>query len=97
MALQTGDTVEVSTGTRLTLQTRVQRAQGDLVRLVSAQGALALVEITTEDFTHEFVVTPAAAGYYRLEVIQPPEADLDKEPSVLMVDALTNPIYVRLA
>jgi len=55
------------------------------------------VEITTDDFAHEFVVRPAAAGYYRLEVIQPPEDDLEKEPSVLMVDALTNPIYVRLA
>jgi len=92
-----GDTVEVSPGTPLTLQTRVQRAPGDLLRLISAQGVLALVEITADDFVHEFVVTPAAAGYYRLEVIQPPEDDLDKEPSVLMVDALTNPIYVRLA
>ncbi|MBM3136180.1 MAG: PHP domain-containing protein, partial [Chloroflexi bacterium] len=92
-----GDTVEVSPGTPLTLQTRVQRAPGDLLRLISAQGVLALVEIPSDDFVHEFVVTPAAAGYYRLEVIQPPEDDLDKEPSVLMVDALTNPIYVRLA
>ena len=97
MALQMGDVLQVSPGTRLTLQARVQGARGDLVRLVSAQGVLALVEITADDFAHEFVVTPAAAGYYRLEVIQPPEADLDKEPSVLMVDALTNPIYVRLA
>jgi hypothetical protein len=92
-----GDVVQVSPGTRLTLQTQVRGAQGDLVRLVSAHGVLVLVEITADDFTHEFAVTPVADGYYYPQVIQPPEADLDKEPSTLMVDALANPIYVLIA
>ena len=92
-----GDVIQVSPSTQLMLQTRVQRAPGDLLRLLSAQGALALVQITSDDFTHELAVTPEAAGYYYPQIIQPPEDDLDKEPSVLMVDALANPIYVRLA
>jgi hypothetical protein len=79
----------------------VQGAKGLVLRLISARGVVDQLTIPSGSFSHEFHATPCDLGhgdyplpYLRAEVIQPPEADLDEEPGALMVEALTNPIYV---
>ncbi len=88
-----GDCLAVTPGTSVRLTCRVAGANGCLLRLVSARRALE-ASVNSNDFVQEWTVEPAGDLYFRVEVIDPPEAPLDEEPSALMAQALSNPIYL---
>ncbi|MBI4758662.1 MAG: PHP domain-containing protein [Chloroflexi bacterium] len=91
-----GDSLTMGAGQGLLLEARVEGGEGCLVRLISARGEERrdLVEHSSQRF--EYVVAPRESTYYRIELIEPPEADLNQEPAALMVQAMSNPIYVAL-
>jgi hypothetical protein len=96
-----GDELAAAPEEPVTFAVDVQGAKGLVLRLISARGVLDSFAIPSESFNHELQATPEGLGhgdyplpYLRAEVIQPPEADLEEEPGALMVEALTNPIYI---
>lgn len=89
-----GDELHLPVGTKLRLRCRVQGGTGNLLRHVSAHETRE-VEITDGDFSYECQITVVEDTYWRVEVIEPPEAPLDEEPAALMAKALSNPIYIR--
>jgi len=89
-----GDELSLPSGAELRLRCRVRGGAGNVLRLVSAQ-EVHEAAITEDDFTYERRVVVSGDTYWRAEVIEPPEAPLDEEPSALMAKALGNPIYVK--
>ncbi len=91
-----GEALRLPAGASLRLTCRVygDETSGNILRLVSASETLEAT-ITDDDFSYEWQVTPAGPAYWRAEVIEPPRAPLDENPSALVVRALSNPIYVK--
>jgi hypothetical protein len=96
-----GDALVAAPEEPIAFSVDVQGAKDLVLRLISARGVFDSFAIPSDSFRHELQATPEALGhgdyplpYLRAEVIQPPEADLDEEPGALLVEALTNPIYV---
>jgi hypothetical protein len=89
-----GETLPVTDGASLRLACRVEGGAGSLLRLVSDRQALE-VNIPGDLFGYEWVIVPQGDGYFRPEVIEPPEAPLDEEPAALMARALGNPVYLE--
>lgn len=89
-----GETLPVGTGRPVDLRCRVRGADGCLLRLVSARRVLEF-GVEGDDFVHEFQVQADGDGYFRPEVIDPPEAPLEEEPAALLARALGNPVYLR--
>ena len=89
-----GDVLSVPHDGAFVVRCRVRGAKGKILRLVSSRGLEATVNITSERFDHEHRLPTAGLLYVRAEVIRPPEGDLAREPAALIVDALSNPIYV---
>jgi hypothetical protein len=97
-----GDTLKAPAGEPVHFHLRAHGANGLILRLVAPTGVVNQVPVERDAATFRFSATPEALGagrfpqpYLRAELIQPPEADLEVEPAALMVEALTNPIYVR--
>jgi len=86
----------VQRGTEVKFSVKVTGACGMMLRFVTAQGELALVEVEDDDFTYGYALEVNDTNYLRVEVIAPPEADLKTEPAALWVEALSNPIYLRI-
>ncbi|NLF03321.1 MAG: CehA/McbA family metallohydrolase [Anaerolineales bacterium] len=90
-----GDVLRVAPGERFRITCHVGGATGQLLRLVSRDETLEF-EVDQESFTLELPLSTERDTYWRAEVIEPPEAPLDEEPSALIAKALGNPIHVRL-
>ncbi len=96
-----GDTLKASAGEPVHFHLRAQGGNGLILRLIVPTGVVNEVPVERDTATYRFSATPEALGagkfpqpYLRAELIQPPEADLETEPGALMLEALTNPIYV---
>lgn len=89
-----GDELSLPNSTEVRLCCRVRGGAGNVLRLVSAQ-EVHEAAITKDDFTYERRGVVSGDTYWRVEVIEPPEAPLEEEPAALMAKALGNPIYVR--
>jgi len=92
-----GDDLCVPRGTEVKFSIKVTGAGGMMLRFVAAQGEVALVGVEDDDFTYGYALKVSGTNYLRVEVIAPPEADLKTEPAALWVEALSNPIYLRIA
>ena len=92
-----GDDLRVPRGTEVKFSIKVTGAGGMMLRFVAAQGELALVGVENDDFTCGYALKVSDTNYLRVEVIAPPEADLKTEPAALWMEALSNPIYLRIA
>jgi hypothetical protein len=72
-----------------------------MLRLLGEHGVLHESLILNERQVVEYQVRDSfvAPGYIRAELIAPldPDVDLATEPGALWVDAMTNPVYFRLA
>jgi len=90
-----GDQLRVSCGARLSLRCQVRGGAGALLRLVSP-GETRQVSVVGDDFAHEVQVLATGDGFWRAEVIEPPEVPLNEEPAALMARALSNPIYLKI-
>lgn len=89
-----GDELIVPRGVPIRFHLRVRGAAGGVLRLVSARRVLQ-TDIPTDDFSHTWEILPEGDRYFRPEVIDPPEAPLEEEPSALMARALGNPVFVQ--
>ncbi len=74
---------------------RALAARGKLLRLVSNRGVEATLPITSDAFACSPTLPAAGLQYVRAEIIRPPELPLRQEPAALIVEALSNPIYLE--
>jgi hypothetical protein len=96
-----GDRVLLHEGEPASVRVEVLGGEGRMLRLLGEHGVLHESLILSERQVVEYQVrdTFVLPGYIRAELIAPldPEVDLATEPGALWVDALTNPVYFRLA
>jgi len=92
-----GEELSVPRGAEVKFSIKASGADGMMLRLVEAQGELALIGIDDDEYTYGYALKVNDTNYLRVEVIAPPEADLKTEPAALWVEALSNPIYLRIA
>jgi len=88
-----GGTLSVSAGGQVRLTCRVWDGAGCLLRLVSARRVLE-TEVSSDEFVHKWEIVADGDRYVRPEVIDPPEAPLEKEPAALTARALGNAVYL---
>ena len=96
-----GDVLRVRRGATVSFSCRVDGAGSGwpgpwAVRIVNRKGQVTCLPTDGDALAHTWQVVAHADDYYRLEVIEPPTAPLDEEPSALVALALSNPIYLRL-
>lgn len=95
-AVMMGDELRVPPEGIVSFRCRVVGAErGWLLRAIDMDGEAFHVAIAGADFSYAWQVDVKADNYLRVEVIEPPLAPLDEEPSALFVFAASNPIYVR--
>jgi hypothetical protein len=96
-----GDRVLLHEGEPASVRVEVLGGEGRMLRLLGEHGVLHESLILSERQVVEYQVrdTFVLPGYIRAELIAPldPEVDLATEPGALWVDAMTNPVYFRLA
>jgi predicted metal-dependent phosphoesterase TrpH len=88
-----GQALPVAVGQSVRLTCRVWGGAGCLLRLVSARRVLQ-TEVDKDDCLCRWEVQAEEDGYFRAEVIDPPEESLEQEPGALMARALGNPVYL---
>jgi hypothetical protein len=92
-----GDTLTLSAGDRVRFCcTGDSPVEGLLLRIVHRNGEWAQVSIQEKDWSHEWEVTATDNDYWRVEVIEPPDAPLEADPTALVAWALSNPIYLQV-
>jgi len=89
-----GDVVTIAAGKDLAVCCQIRQGKSKLLRLVSHRGVETVVSVTSNRFCHVQSLSAAGLRYVRAEVIRSPEAPLHQEPAALVVDALSNPIYL---
>jgi len=92
-----GDELVVPVRAEATVSIEVVGGDGMMLRLISAQGEAGMAQISGDEFRYEHTMAVKGADYLRAEIIAPPEADLSTEPAALWLEALSNPIYFRIA
>ena len=92
-----GDELVVPVRAEAIVSIEVVGGDGMMLRLVSAQGEAGMAQISGDEFRYEHTMAVKGADYLRAEIIAPPEADLSTEPAALWLEALSNPIYFRIA
>jgi hypothetical protein len=98
-AAMTGDAVAVHAGEVVRLRVEVRGGAGRLVRLLGPAGVLGQMLAPTDHYVYEYELlhTDAPPAYVRVDLIVPPDPDVDlqAEPGALWVEAMTNPIWLR--
>jgi predicted metal-dependent phosphoesterase TrpH len=90
-----GDTLEVASGDAVTFYAEAQGGNGLWLRLASQAGEVKRWEVSGDDFAAEWSVAVTEDTWVRADLIYPLEPDEESEPSAVMAEALTNPIYLR--
>lgn len=91
-----GDALTVNPREAVQLSGRVQGGDGLSLRLVGPQGVMAELAIVGDDFAFEHALAARTATYVRVEVAEPLEPEEAAEPAALMLQALSNPIYIQV-
>lgn len=91
-----GDLLVTAPGQTVRFTARVQGGAGLVLRLVGPEGVLAQAPIAGEELVFEHSLSPHEPTYVRPELIQPLDPAEAHEPAALMVQALGNPIYIRV-
>jgi len=90
-----GDALEVCRDDEITFRCQVWDApQPCLLRVVGPRGETARFSVASPAWEHTWTQRTAESSYARVEVVEPPDAPLDRDPAALMAHALSNPIYL---
>jgi hypothetical protein len=93
-----GDTLEVARGDEVTFHCQVCDAPPpSMLRVLGLRGEAAQFAVTGSSWEHTWTERQDEAGYARVEVIEPPDAPLDRDPAGLIAYAISNPIYLQVA
>jgi hypothetical protein len=70
--------------------------EGLLLRIIQCGKEWTQVPIAGKEWSHEWEVVATSDSYWRIEVIEPPDAPLEADPTALVAWGLSNPIYLRV-
>ena len=92
-----GETLKLGRGAEITFHCQVLDApQPCQLRVVGLRGEMARFGITGPVWEHSWTATGTETGYIRIEVIEPTETSLDRDPGALIAYAISNPIYLQI-
>ncbi len=96
-----GDVLRVAPDDHISFRCRVRGGcgcseKGGALRIVHQGGEAQRVPVQGDDFVYCWDVVAQSDDYVRIEVIEPTNVPLDKDPIALWAFALSNPIYVRV-
>jgi hypothetical protein len=92
-----GDTLSVHAGEAIRFCCTVKSPVDDLMlRIVHRAGEWMRMPIEDQVWTYEWERTATTDDYWRVEIIEIPDAPLETEPTALIAWALSNPIYLRI-
>lgn len=67
------------------------------LRIVSGQGEVARWTVDGDDFSAEWATSAEGDTWYRLDLLNPLEPEEEGDPSAVLMEAMTNPLYTRIA
>ncbi|MBN1934019.1 MAG: PHP domain-containing protein [Anaerolineae bacterium] len=96
-----GDDLRLSPGDEIAFTCRVWGGascgeRGSALRIVHRTGEWAQIPVDADEWSHTWTVAAQEADFWRVEVIEPTQVPLDKDPSAVWAYALSNPIYLRV-
>jgi hypothetical protein len=91
-----GDEVVIAAGRPMMLRAQVVDGRGLVLRIVSGRGVES-VPVESDDFVHRWQARPKGDTLYRLELVEPGNGKVARNPAAMVRQALTNPIYVTIA
>ena len=92
-----GDTLRVARGDRVTFRVGTQGGDGLWLRIVSGGGEMARWVVEGDDFGAEWATVAQANSWYRLDLLSPLEPEEEDDPSAVLMEAMTNPLYTQIA
>ncbi len=93
-----GETLKLGRADEITFHCQVRDApQPSMLRIMGLRGEVARLPVAGPIWEHTWTGRPTEAGYIRVEVIEPPETPLDRDPAALTAYAISNPIYYQVA
>jgi len=91
-----GDALTAGAGQPVQIVGRVRGAAGNRLRLIGSAGLIAEMPIDSDDLAFDHQVALRMSSYVRAEVAEPLAPEEAHEPAALMLQALSNPIYVQV-
>jgi hypothetical protein len=92
----TGDVLTVGRQQPVRFSGRVRGGAGLVLRLVGDRGTVAEMPVDEDDFAFEHTVKWHLPAYLRAEVAEPLAPEDVNEPAALMLQAMSNPIYLQV-
>ncbi len=92
-----GDLLRLAPGDTVTFRVGARGGDGLWLRIVSGDGEVARWVVEGDDFSAEWATTIEKDGWYRLDLLNPLEPEEEDDPSAVLMEAMTNPLYTRTA
>ncbi len=92
-----GDVLHLRQGERVTFRVGARGGDGLWLRIVSGEGEVARWTVGGEDFSAEWTTPAEKDAWYRLDLLNPLEPGEEDDPSAVLMEAMTNPLYTRIA
>jgi hypothetical protein len=92
-----GDVLHATHGETILFRVGAQGGDGLWLRIVSGEGEVARWVMEGDDFSTEWVTSVDEDGWYRLDLLNPLEPEEENDPSAVLMEAMTNPIYIQLS
>lgn len=89
-----GDLLHAAPGDEVTFRVGAEGGDGLWLRIVSNGREVARWVVDSEDFSAEWSTPAKADAWYRLDLLNPLEPEEETEPSAVMMEAITNPVYI---
>lgn len=89
-----GDVIHPSRGDTVTFHVGAAGGSGLWLRIVSNGREAARWVVDSDDFSAEWAAPAGGNAWYRLDLLNPLEPEEENEPAAVMMEAMTNPVYI---
>lgn len=89
-----GDALRLAAGETIRFRIGAEGGDGLWLRLVSGGREVARWVVQGDDFAAEWETRAAGDAWYRLDLLNPLAPEEEDDPSAVMMEAMTNPIYI---
>ncbi len=91
-----GDALRPAAGDTLRFRVGAQGGDGLWLRIIANGREVARWIVKGDDFSAEWETPAMGDAWYRLDLLNPLEPEEEGDPSAVLMEAMTNPIYVRV-
>lgn len=89
-----GDTLTVRPGDAVVFRIGAEVGDGLWLRIVSGGREVARWVVEGDDFSAEWETRASGGAWFRLDLLNPLEPEEEGDPSAVLIEAMTNPIYL---